>query len=63
MATPERNSLDHFDDIFPAFDCPFLDIFGYKERVASYFSHEFNLFGRINRALDTVTTCKALASP
>lgn len=63
MATPEWNSLDRFEETFPVFDCAFLDILGYKERVAGYFNHDFNLFGRINRALDTVVTCKTLASP
>ncbi len=63
MATAEWNSIDRFEETFPVYNCAFLDILGYKERVAGYFDKKFNLFERISRALDTTVTCMTLTAP
>ena len=63
MATTEWNGIDRFEETFPEFNCTFLDVLGYKNRVADYFAKNFNLFERINRALDTTATCMNLTAP
>lgn len=63
MATDEWNSLDSFSEEFPNYNCAFLDILGYKNRATAYFENTFNLFGRLNRALDTTATGMNLTAP
>lgn len=52
MNTQKWNSIDSFEENFPLYNCAYLDILGYKDRVADYFGIRFNLFGRISRALE-----------
>jgi hypothetical protein len=63
MSHPDWTKLDQFSESFPVYDCVYLDILGYKERVAEYFGNRYNLFGRINRALENVVVVLTLTAP
>jgi hypothetical protein len=63
MSHPNWNKIDQFSESFPIYDCVYLDILGYKERVAEYFGNQYNLFGRINRALEKAEVVFTLTAP
>lgn len=63
MSSKEWTSVDNYKESYITYNCAFLDILGYKERVAAYFNGEYNLFGRIDRALTTTQTCMAITAP
>lgn len=62
MATPDWNNIDQFEKSFPAYNCAFLDILGYKEKAIAFFDNKFNLYGRICRAYRTAATILNLTS-
>lgn len=47
----EWNSIDQKKFEFKDYYCAFLDILGYKEKAKLFFSNQFNLYGRIMRAM------------
>jgi hypothetical protein len=63
MALREWDKIDTFTEEFPTYNCAFLDILGYKQRAVEFFDQRFNLYGRINRALNTVAIAQALTAP
>ena len=56
------NSIDKFTDSFSCYNCAFLDILGYKNKATDYFDQRFNLYGRIERALETASLAQRLTA-
>jgi len=51
MASEYWNQIDKEKLIFKESYCAFLDILGYKEKVNLFFNGQYNLYGRIMRAM------------
>src|ERR1035438_6296898 len=62
MAIPDWNNIDKFGETLPEYNCAFLDILGYKQKVAAFFDQRYNLYGRINRAFTTAAAAQLLTS-
>jgi hypothetical protein len=52
MATEEWNSIDNVQYNFEDYYCAFLDILGYQEKMNLFFQNKFNLYGRVQRAMN-----------
>lgn len=52
MASREWNEIDLQENKFEDYYCAFLDILGYKNRLNLFFQGKFNLYGRVQRALN-----------
>lgn len=57
MANSSWNEIDIYSKPVDQYICAFIDILGYKNKSAQFFSGNFNLFGRFDRA---TTTCLKL---
>ncbi len=55
MAHTEWDSIDESKFEFENVYCAFLDILGYKSKSEDFFQNKFNLYGRIERALERTT--------
>jgi hypothetical protein len=62
MTTNEWNAIDNVEREFQVFYCAFLDMLGYKAKSARFFTNEFNLPGRIQRATTTASTQRRIIS-
>lgn len=62
MAGSEWDAIDLKTTEFRDYYCAFIDILGYKEKSRLFFENQFNLFGRVQRALDTVSFIMGLSS-
>lgn len=51
MASKEWNEVDSKQYQFENYYCVFLDILGYKDKLARFFRGEYNLYGRVQRAM------------
>ena len=51
MASEEWNEIDSLQYQFENYYCVFLDILGYKDKLARFFRGEYNLYGRVQRAM------------
>lgn len=51
MASTEWNEVDSQQYQFENYYCVFLDILGYKDKLARFFRGEYNLCGRVQRAM------------
>ena len=55
MASKSWNAIDQTKLVFPLYYCAFLDMLGYKDKSALYFKNEFNIPGRIERAMESIS--------
>ncbi len=53
MASREWNLIDEEKFEFKEHYCAFLDILGYKEKAGLFFKNQYNLYGRIRRAMES----------
>ncbi len=51
MANQEWDDIDKKTNTFSEVHCAFIDILGYKDKVQKFFNNEYNLMGRIERAI------------
>ena len=51
MASEKWNEIDSLQYQFENYYCVFLDILGYKDKLARFFRGEYNLCGRVQRAM------------
>ena len=52
MASKEWNEIDLQKHQFEDYYCAFLDILGYKDKLKLFFQGKFNLYGRVQRAMN-----------
>jgi hypothetical protein len=62
MAHKDWNSIDETNQSFEEVYCAFLDILGYKNKADAFFKNEFNLFGRVERALQSTNEVKEIST-
>ena len=53
MVSSKRNLIDDIEFKFKEHYCAFLDILGYQEKAKLFFKKQYNLYGRINRAMES----------
>jgi hypothetical protein len=51
MANKEWEAIDNQKYDFEEYYCAFLDMLGYKNKMKAFFNNEFNLYGRVQRAM------------
>lgn len=51
MASREWDAIDDLKYNFEDYYCAFLDILGYKNKMKAFFNNDFNLYGRVLRAM------------
>jgi hypothetical protein len=51
MANKEWEAIDNQKYNFEDYYCAFLDMLGYKNKMKAFFNNEYNLYGRVQRAM------------
>lgn len=62
MAHESWDSIDNKSNTFTDIYCAFIDILGYKDKSKKFFDGAFNLYGRVERALQTMNYIKNVSS-